>query len=145
MKMERESQPVCLTEALLREPYEMYREKAKEYLSSHQLADFRKCPALYHKKRLGLLPNEDRPAYLLGHTYLAVPFTLGFSKATRHFRKRSPSAARLIRERVSHLVQRPRLIKIGLLHRESLYLVTSNTGSSVALSPVLRRTVVLAN
>ena len=26
----------------------------------------RKCPALYHKKKLGLIEDEDRPAYLIG-------------------------------------------------------------------------------
>jgi RecB family exonuclease len=36
-------------------------------LSSHLLADFRRCPLLYYRKRLGLVPDEDRPAYLLGH------------------------------------------------------------------------------
>lgn len=55
-----------ITDLLLREPYEAYRQKAKSNLSSHQLADFRKCPALYHKKKLGFLPDEDRPAFLLG-------------------------------------------------------------------------------
>ncbi len=43
-----------------------YREKAKEFLTSHQLADFRKCPLLYWHKVQGLVPDEDRPAYLLG-------------------------------------------------------------------------------
>jgi len=55
-----------ITDLLLREPYEVYRQKSKEHLSSHQLADFRKCPALYHKKKLGLLPDDERPAFLLG-------------------------------------------------------------------------------
>lgn len=51
---------------LLREPAEVYHAKAKEFLSSHQLADFRKCPQLFHQKRIGLIRDEDRPAYLLG-------------------------------------------------------------------------------
>ena len=38
--------------------------KAGEYLSSHLLGDFRKCPLLYHRKRCGLLADEDRPAAL---------------------------------------------------------------------------------
>jgi hypothetical protein len=58
--------PKNVTAVLMREPDEVYRQMAKEYLSSHQLGDFRKCPALYQKKKLGLLPDEDRPAYLLG-------------------------------------------------------------------------------
>ncbi|HEY3325069.1 MAG TPA: DEAD/DEAH box helicase family protein [Planctomycetota bacterium] len=48
------------------EPEKEYREKSKEFLSSHLLADFRKCPALFFKKRQGLVPDEDRPAYALG-------------------------------------------------------------------------------
>jgi len=55
-----------LTDILLRERDDVYHQKAKEYLSSHQLADFRKCPALYFKKKLGLNFNEDRPAFLIG-------------------------------------------------------------------------------
>jgi hypothetical protein len=35
-------------------------------LSSHQLGDFRKRPALYCKKKLELVPDEDRPAYQIG-------------------------------------------------------------------------------
>ena len=30
------------------------------------MGDFRKCPALYRKKKLGLIADEDRPAYLIG-------------------------------------------------------------------------------
>jgi hypothetical protein len=30
------------------------------------LGDFRRCPQLYRKKKLGLIPDEDRPAYQLG-------------------------------------------------------------------------------
>jgi hypothetical protein len=44
-----------------------YRAKAKTYLTSHQLGDFRKCPSLYFKKKEGLVEDEDRPAYLVGH------------------------------------------------------------------------------
>ena len=51
---------------LVRESDAEYREKAKEFLTSHQLADFRKCPLLYWHKVQGLVPDEDRPAYLLG-------------------------------------------------------------------------------
>ena len=51
---------------LVCEPADAYHAKAGEYLTSHQLADFRKCPLLYHKKRAGLIPDEDRPAYLVG-------------------------------------------------------------------------------
>jgi hypothetical protein len=51
---------------LLREPEGLYRAKAKRYLTSHALGDFRKCPMLFKKKRDGLVPDEDRPAYVVG-------------------------------------------------------------------------------
>lgn len=51
---------------IAREPDALYREKAKTHLSSHQLADFRKCPLLFQRKRLGLIKDEDRPAYQIG-------------------------------------------------------------------------------
>jgi hypothetical protein len=35
---------------LIHESADEYRAKAKHYLSSHQLADFRKCPQLYYRK-----------------------------------------------------------------------------------------------
>jgi len=51
---------------LIREPADAYHAKAGEYLTSHLLADFRKCPFLYHQKRLDLVADGDRPAYLVG-------------------------------------------------------------------------------
>jgi hypothetical protein len=51
---------------LKNEPAEAYHAKAGEYLSSHLLGDYRKCPLLYHRKRRGLIMDEDRPAYLIG-------------------------------------------------------------------------------
>ena len=51
---------------LIREPAEVYHARAKDYLSSHQLADFRKCPLLFYRKRQGLIADDDRPAYLVG-------------------------------------------------------------------------------
>jgi len=51
---------------LVREPADVYHAKAKDYLSSHALADFRRCPALYRKKRLGLIPRRDSAAFVLG-------------------------------------------------------------------------------
>jgi len=51
---------------IIREPADVYHAKSKEYLSSHQLGDFRKCPALYRKKKLGLIDDDDRPAYQIG-------------------------------------------------------------------------------
>jgi len=54
------------TTFLIREPAETYHARSGEFLSSHLLADFRKCPLLYHRKRCGLVPDNDRPAYLVG-------------------------------------------------------------------------------
>jgi hypothetical protein len=54
------------TSFILQEPAEEYHGKAKEYLSSHRLADFRKDPLLFHKKELGLVEDPDRPAYVIG-------------------------------------------------------------------------------
>jgi hypothetical protein len=51
---------------IIHESAEVYHAKAREHLSSHQLGDFRKCPALFRKKKLGLVPDEDRPAYQIG-------------------------------------------------------------------------------
>jgi len=51
---------------LTHEPEDAYHAKAGEYLSSHMLADFRRSPLLYYKRRLGLIDDIDRPAYLLG-------------------------------------------------------------------------------
>jgi hypothetical protein len=48
------------------EPAEAYHAATKDYLSSHRLADFRRCPLLYQRKQAGLIADEDRPAYLVG-------------------------------------------------------------------------------
>lgn len=57
------AEPAC---AVTHEPADVYHAKSKEYLSSHQLNDFRKCPLLYHRKKHGQIADEDRPAYLVG-------------------------------------------------------------------------------
>lgn len=59
------SQPDRL-DCFICEPEDEYHAKAASYLSSHALADFRKCPLLYWKKKQGLIDDEDRPAYLVG-------------------------------------------------------------------------------
>lgn len=41
------------------EPADTYHAKAAEFLSSHQLLDFMKCPWLYHKKQIGLIQDRD--------------------------------------------------------------------------------------
>jgi len=51
---------------LIREPADLYHDQAGRYLSSHQLADFRKSPLLYHRKKQGLFEVDERPAYLIG-------------------------------------------------------------------------------
>jgi len=51
---------------LITEPAGVYHAKAKDNLSSHQLADFRRCPKLYKRKQLGLIPQRDSAAYALG-------------------------------------------------------------------------------
>ncbi len=59
-------QTTAAIDCLIREPADVYHAQAREYLSSHALADFRRCPLLYRRKQLGLIPDEDRPAYRLG-------------------------------------------------------------------------------
>ncbi len=54
------------TRVLLREPAETYHAKAKDNLSSHALAEFRRCPLLFRKKELGLIPSKDSHAFLVG-------------------------------------------------------------------------------
>ena len=51
---------------LIREPADVYHAKAGEFLSAHALGEFRRCPALYHKKELGLIPDRDTTAYVVG-------------------------------------------------------------------------------
>src|SRR5689334_9738409 len=51
---------------LICEPASAYHAQASEFLSSHALADFRRCPLLYRQKQLGQVQDEDRPAYLIG-------------------------------------------------------------------------------
>lgn len=51
---------------LIREPDEMYRAHADDHLSSHELADFRQDPYLYHKKKCGIVKDKDRPAFIVG-------------------------------------------------------------------------------
>lgn len=50
---------------LIREEAEVYHAQRNRFLSSHQLAEFRRNPLLFRKKELGLV-DEDRPAYLIG-------------------------------------------------------------------------------
>lgn len=57
---------------LIQEPADVYHAKRGKYLSSHQLAEFRRNPLLFHKKEQGLVTDEDRPAFLLGRAAHAL-------------------------------------------------------------------------
>jgi len=62
-----QARDVCIDLNVLRvEPEDEYHAKAGEYLSSHLLASFRKCPLLYFRRVAGLIGDTDRPAYVLG-------------------------------------------------------------------------------
>ncbi len=51
---------------LIREPADIYHAKSKSFLTAHGLAEFRRCPLLYRRKELGLIPERDTTAYLIG-------------------------------------------------------------------------------
>lgn len=51
---------------LVRESAEVYHAQRDKFLTSHQLADFRRNPLLFHKKQCGLVKDEDRPAFQIG-------------------------------------------------------------------------------
>jgi hypothetical protein len=53
-------------EWLVRESEAEYRQKASAHLTSHALADFRKCPLLYHKKQGDLISDAETAAYAIG-------------------------------------------------------------------------------
>jgi hypothetical protein len=48
------------------EPADVYHGKAADYLSSHQLLTFMRCPYLYAKKRAGLVQDTDSASYFMG-------------------------------------------------------------------------------
>lgn len=51
---------------LIEETSDYYHRQSKENLSSHRLADFRRCPLLYFKKLKGLIADKDSIAYSFG-------------------------------------------------------------------------------
>lgn len=57
---------------LIREPVDVYHSQRGQFLSSHQLAEFRRNCLLFRKKELGLVKDEDRPAYLIGRAAHAL-------------------------------------------------------------------------
>jgi len=63
---ELEKKPVFDLSLLVDEPTNVYHARASEFMSSHQLIDFIKCPLLHQRKRLGLIPDLDSAAYLVG-------------------------------------------------------------------------------
>jgi len=55
--------------SFIHEDADTYHAKAKGergYLSSHMLGLFRKCPRLFRRKQLGLVPDKDTAAYAVG-------------------------------------------------------------------------------
>ncbi len=53
-------------DCLIREPAQTYHARSRDFLTSHQLADFRRCPLLHRHKKLGLIPEENGTAFLMG-------------------------------------------------------------------------------
>ncbi len=48
------------------EPAEEYHARAADFLSSHQLLDFMRCPWLHFKKRAGMIADRDSATFLIG-------------------------------------------------------------------------------
>ncbi len=55
-----------VTACVLAEDEKRYHRRAGEFMSSHQLRDFRRCPAFFVRQRAGLVPREDKPSFLVG-------------------------------------------------------------------------------
>jgi len=51
---------------LIREPADVYHARSGEFLSSHALTEFRRCPSLYRKRELGLIADRDSAAFTVG-------------------------------------------------------------------------------
>lgn len=51
---------------LIREPADVYHAKSADHLTSHALNEFRRCPLLYRKREMGLVPERDTTAYVIG-------------------------------------------------------------------------------
>lgn len=54
------------TDIFIHEPAEEYHAQNKDYLSSHQLIDFMKCPLLHHKKYIGEISDQETTSFLVG-------------------------------------------------------------------------------
>ena len=57
---------------LIHEPAEAYHARTGEYLSSHLLADFRRCPQLYTRHRQKQASQERQPALVMGQAAHAL-------------------------------------------------------------------------
>jgi hypothetical protein len=55
-----------IASVMFSEPFTTYHARRKHHLSSHQLADFRACPKLYYRKKMGLAQSDDSPAFAMG-------------------------------------------------------------------------------
>lgn len=51
---------------LITEPAAVYHARRRDYVSSHQIADFRRCPRLFRRKQLGLVTEAESAAYAFG-------------------------------------------------------------------------------
>jgi hypothetical protein len=51
---------------LIREPPDVYHARRNEFLTAHRLAEFRRCPLLFHRKEQGLIPERDSHAFHVG-------------------------------------------------------------------------------
>ncbi|PCJ52847.1 MAG: hypothetical protein COA79_23195 [Planctomycetota bacterium] len=54
------------TSGFIVEPEDIYREKSKYYLSSHQLSEFRTNPKLFHKRKSGLIKEVSKDCFIHG-------------------------------------------------------------------------------
>lgn len=54
------------TDLFITEPADVYHAKSVDYLSSHQLIDFIRCPWGYHKRRTSVTPEKEETAFLVG-------------------------------------------------------------------------------
>lgn len=57
---------IDLARVLIREPAEVYHARRGDCLTSHRLAEFRSCPLLFRRKEMGLIPDRDSHAFLVG-------------------------------------------------------------------------------
>lgn len=51
---------------LIREPADVYHARSPEHVTSHRLAEFRRCPLLFRRKEQGLIADRDTTAFVVG-------------------------------------------------------------------------------